>query len=66
MDFCDNDAPWGDVGRVQEVLALLAYVTTLPMPNMQPGMRQEEWEGLCWILLTCKETLKKASQRAKE
>ena len=66
MNFCDNDVPCGEVERVRDVLSFLTYVTSIPMPDMQPGMEQKEWGGLCWILIACKETLELAEEAARK
>ena len=66
MDFNDGDTPWGDVGRVRDVLDFLAYVASLPIPKMQPEMTTKEWSGLYWILTASHETLRKAIETAEQ
>ena len=64
MDFRNGDTPWGDVGKVREVLEFLTYATSTPAPPMHSKMRPDEWAGLYWILLACGETLKHAGDAA--
>jgi hypothetical protein len=61
MDFCDCDAPWGEVRKVQSVLDFLVWAACIK-PDGQTGIDDDSLSGLAFILLACRESLRKAGE----